>query len=157
MSRDVDLDRAVVERALGRALLGSALVGVGLGLLAVVFLMLSGGRADATTLPVVVLLLVGQLGGLCAAGVTGLLLRGVRTGARAPGPAAATAAGWLRRTARAVTAVGAVTAVALVALLEPQATALLTAVVGAVVLAQGVVVLIVLHRRLLRAARVAGD
>jgi hypothetical protein len=154
--RDVELDRAVVERALSRALVGCASVAVGLGLLAVVFLVLSGSRADATTLPVVVLLLVGQLGGLCAAVVCWSLLRGVRGAVRTPGAAASSAAEWLGRTSRTVAALGAVAAVALVVLLEPRGTALLTAVVGAAVLAQAVVVLTVLRRLLVRAAHAAG-
>lgn len=150
-----DVADALADRALGRATLASALLGVALGVLATAFLVLSGSRTDATTLPVVVLLVAGQLAALVAAAGCGARLRGAR---RAPGSGpgqAAAAARMLDQALPVLVAVGAAVVVGAPVLLQPRATALLSAVVGAVVLAQAGVALALLRRPLRTAARPA--
>lgn len=149
-----DLLRAVAERAAARAVLGSALAGLVAGVLALAFLWLSGSRVDATTVPVVVLLAVGQLAGVVAAGSTALHLRALRSGVPVRDTAERAQQG-LRTLARVTAVVGALTAVAMPVLLEPRATASLTALAGLGVLAQVVVVLTVVRRPLGRVARAA--
>lgn len=149
---DGDLVVALAERALARATLGAAVTGVVLGLLAAGFLVMSGNRLDATTLPVVVLAMIGQLGGLAGAAACAVRLRRLRAGGR-PRDLARGAQHSLRLLARAVLAVGAGTAVLLVVLLDPLGSAVLASVLGAGLLAQVVVVLTVLRRPLGRASR----
>ncbi|MFC5997420.1 hypothetical protein ACFP6A_01560 [Quadrisphaera sp. GCM10027208] len=149
-----DLLRAVAERAAARAVLGSALAGFLAGLLALAFLWLSGSRVDATTVPVVVLLAIGQLAGVVAAGSAALRLRELRSGMPVRETAERAQRG-LRTLARVTGVVGALTAVAMPVLLEPRATASFTAIAGLGVLAQVVVVLTVVRRPLSRVARAA--
>lgn len=149
-----DLLRAVAERAAARAVLGSALAGLLAGLLALAFLWLSGSRVDASTVPVVVLLAIGQLAGVAAAGSTALRLRDLRSGVPVRATAERAQRG-LRTLARVTGVVGALTAVAMPVLLEPRATASFTALAGLGVLAQVVVVLTVVRRPLSRVAQAA--
>lgn len=152
---DEDLLSAVTERALARAVLGSAGTGLLLGVLAAAFLVLSSSRVDATTVPVVVLLLAGQAGALAGAAAAAVGLRRVRAG-HEPRRAAGVAQRTLRQLAVAVVAVGAVIAVAMPLLLQPRGTAALMSAVGLGVLAQVAVVLTVLRRPLQRVARAPG-
>jgi hypothetical protein len=147
------LATALAERALGRAAVGSSVAGLALGLLAVAYLTLAGGRFDAGTGPVVVLLGIGQVAGLAAACACALRRRGLRSSHLAPQGVAAAGGRDLQLVLTAVVVCGGVSAVALPVLLTPHGTALLTTVVGVGVLAQLVVVLAVLRRPLQRAAR----
>lgn len=150
---DPDLAAAVAERALLRATAGTALASVAVGALAVVFLALAGSRWDATTAPVVVLLGVGQLGGIVAAGTCAGRLRAVRARTGMPAAQAGVAARALDVLVWGVSAAGALAAAALSVLVQPRAVALLSALLGLGVLAQVVVVMVLLRSRLRRVAR----
>ncbi|MFP5334731.1 MAG: hypothetical protein ACLGIV_05390 [Actinomycetes bacterium] len=147
-----DLLMAVTERALARAVLGAAVAGAAAGAIATAFLVVSSGRVGAGTLPVVVLLLLGQTAGLVAAAGAALRLRRVRAGDDPRGAAAATDRA-LRVTVTATTVAAGLLAAGMPVLLEPRATAALTSAVGLGVLAQVCVVLTVLRRPLRRVAR----
>lgn len=149
---DGDLAAALAERALARSVLGAAGAGLALGTVALLFLVVSGSRLDALTLPVVALAGVGQVTGLAAAAACVLRLRQVRAGG-SPQLLAAAAQRTLRVLGQAALVVGVLAAAALVLLLEETGTALLGAVVGTGLLAQVVVVLTVLRRPLGRASR----
>jgi len=148
-----DLLAAVTERALARAVLGAGGAGVLLGVIAVAFLAMSTGQAQSATLPVVLLLMVGQVGGLAAAAACVLQVRRVRTDPADARQVAEAAQRVLGRLAVAVAVAGVVVAVVMPLLVTPRGTAALMSAVGLGVLAQLVVVLTVLRRPLSRVVR----
>ncbi len=150
---EVDLADALAERALARAATGTATAGTALGALALVFVLLAGGRLDATSLPQLLVLGTGQLAGLAVAWTVSARLRAVRTSpGTGPGHASG-AAGVLGRAVTAVPAVGAVLALGSIVVLTPRSASAFSAVLALALLTQLALVLHVLRRPLLRAAR----
>lgn len=148
-----DLTDALAERALARTAGALAVTGVALGVMSVLFLVLAGSRLDAGSAPQVVLLSLGQVAALVAAGATVLRLRSVRSHPGS-GPAAAHATSvLLDRLVVAVPVVGTVVGAVMVAVMTPRVTALLSVIVSLAVLAQLAVLASVLRRPLRRAAR----
>lgn len=149
---EADLAMALAERALARAVLGTAAAGMLVGVVALLFLVLSQGRLDALTVPVVALAGTGQLTGLAAAAACAVRLREVRAG-RVPQQRALAAQRSLRVLGQSAIALGAVLALVLVVLLDPTGRAVVGAAVGGGLLAQVVVALTVLRGPLGRASR----
>lgn len=146
------LAAALADRALARATLVTGLAGVVLGMVALGFLLLTGSRLDALTVPVVVLAGVGQLTGLAAAARCAVALRRARSG-RPHRTEAGAAARFIRGLALAAAVLAAVVAAALVVLLDPLSGAVVGVALGAGLLAQAVLVLAVVRGPLARAAR----
>ncbi len=145
-------DAARVASRLARASLGLSLGGVVLGLFAVGALVTAGGRLGATSLPPVLLLGVGQVGGLVGAAGCAVRIRPVLSGGVAPHVAAAAAVRSLDRLLPAVAAVAALTAAAMPVLLRPAPTAAFSALVSLALVAQLLVLVAVLRAPLRRDA-----
>lgn len=148
-----DLADALAERALARAAGGLAAAAVVLGTLAAVSLVLAEGAAPARTLPPVVLLTAGQLGGLAASAAALAGLRKVRS---RPGTGPAVA----KRTARlldrfvvAVPVVGAALGAVVTAVTMPRAASLFVSLVTLLVLCQLAAVAVAVRGGLRRAAQ----
>lgn len=149
---DAGLADALAERALGRATATAALAGLLMGTLALLFLVMAGGTLDARSIPPVLVLGIGQLTGLVAAGAGVTRLRAVRfepgTG---PGQAAG-AADLLRRLVVGTSVAAASVGVGCTLTLRPFATAAFSAVLAFALLTQFLLVLFVQRRVLLRAS-----
>ena len=146
-------DAARVASRLARASLGLSVGGVVLGLFAVGALVSAGGRLDATSLPPVLLLGIGQVGGLVAAAGCAVRVAPVRRGAVPPHLAAAAAVRSLDRLLPAVALVASLSAAAMPVLLRPAATAAFAALVSLALVAQLLVLVAVLRAPLRREAR----
>lgn len=158
MSDDVvDLADALAERALARTVAASAGCAVVLGVLALAFVQLAGGRFDATSAPQVAVLAVGQVAGLVLAWTTSRRLRAVRD-ARGTGPGHASgAAVTAGRAVVAVPAVGLLVGVVATVALTPRSTAAFSALLAVFLLGQLPLLLHLQRRGLLRAARPPGS
>jgi hypothetical protein len=144
---------ALALRALGRLATGAAGAGTALGLLALVFVLLAGGRLDATSLPQLVVLGAGQVAGLYLAAEG--FFRSRRVGAlpgSGPGEAAA-AAFTLSRAVVVVPAMGLALALGSIAVLTPRSASAFSAALALALLVQLTLVLHVLRRGLARAGR----
>ncbi len=152
---EVDLADAVAARALQRSANGAAVSAIALGVLATAFLVLAQGRLGPQSLPQVAILGLGQVVGLALALRCALRARALsRTDRRGSGPSEAeSAARDARRTVLGLTVSTAAIAGCLLVTLRPFALTALSVVLSVAVLAQLVVVLTTLRRRLLRAAR----
>jgi len=151
------LSDALAARALARVVTGAAAAGFALGLLALVFVLLADGRLDATSLPQVLVLGTGQVVGLVVASAAATRLRAVRA---VPGTGPGHASGAARTAGRAVvvaSVVGVVLAVGSIVVLTPRSASAFSAVLGLALLSQLALVLHVLRRALVRAARRPAD
>ena len=146
-------DAARVASRLARASSGLSLGGIVLGLFAVGALVSAGGRLDASSLPPVLLLGIGQVGGLVGAAGCALRVPPVRNGTVAPHTAAAAAVRSLDRLLPAVAVVAALSAAAMPVLLRPVSTAAFAALVSLALVAQLLVLVAVLRAPLRREAR----
>ena len=151
-SEDLDLADALAERALGRATSAAAVAGLAMGTLALLFLVMAGGRLDARSLPPLLVLGIGQLAGLVAAAGGVTRLRAVRSVAGTGPGHAAGAAGLLRRLLVGTAVLAAVVAAASVVALRPVVTAAFSALLALALLAQFLIVIFVQRRALLRAS-----
>lgn len=154
---DPDLADALADRALGRASSSLAIGAVALALMSLLFLQLAGGEPDARSLPQVVILGIGHLGGLLVAVACFVLLRRLRSavdaGRSGTGPdAAAEGAAWLGRLVVGVPVTAVAAAVALLVTMRPLATAVLSVAVGLAVVSQLAVLAAVQRSGLRRAA-----
>ena len=158
MSDDVvDLADALAERALARAVAACAACALVLGVLALAFVTLADGRLDATSLPQVAVLAVGQVAGLVLAWTLSQRLRAVRAG-RGSGPGHASGAALAaRRTVVAVPVVGLAVAAACTVLLEPRSTSAFSGLLAVALLGQLPLVLHLQRRGLRLAARPPGS
>jgi hypothetical protein len=152
----VDLADALAERALARTVAAGAGCAVVLGVLALAFVQLAGGRFDATSAPQVAVLAVGQVAGLVVAWTTSRRLRAVRA-ARGTGPGHASgAAVGVGRAVVGVPAVGLLVGAAATVALEPRSTAAFSALLAVALLGQLPLLLHLQGRALRRAARPPG-
>lgn len=152
-SDDIELADALAERALGRATAAVAVAGLVMGTLALLFVVMTDGAVDERSLPPLLVLGVGQVAGLVAAGGCATRLRAVR---RVPGTGPGHAAGaavLLRQVQLATLALGGLAGLFGVVALRPIVTAAFSAVLALALLSQFVLVLHTQRRGLLRAAR----
>lgn len=150
-SDDPGLAAAVAERALARTARGAALGGCALGLLALAFLFIADGTLDARSIPQLLLLGLGQLVGLGAAGLAVLAIRHCRVGHDAI-LQTRQAASRLFRAIQVLTIGSAGIAVGCLAVLRPFTITALSVVLSLAIVAQLALVLVALRGRLRRAA-----
>ncbi len=151
-SGDLDLADALAERSLGRATSAAAVAGLAMGTLAILFLVMARGALDARSIPPLLVLGIGQLAGLVAAGGGVTRQRAVRAEpGTGPGHAAG-AANLLRRLLVGTGVLAAAVGLGSVFALKPLATAAFSALLALALLAQFLLVLFVQRRALLRAA-----
>ena len=151
-SDDLDLADALAERALGRATSAAAVAGLAMGTLALLFLVMAGGTLDARSIPPMLVLAIGQLAGLVAAGAGVTRLRAVRSQpGTGPGHAAG-AAVVLRRVLVGTSLLALAIAIVSVIVLRPFVTAAFSALLALAILTQFLLVLFVQRRVLLRAS-----
>ncbi len=148
---EAGLGDALAERALSRAVSGSATAGLALGVLALLFLVLAHGAAGPNSIPQLLVLGAGWLAGL---GTAAALVPRLRAARSVPGSGPGHAAGAARLMARVVIGVpvlAGLLALGCVLLLEPRSVSGFSAVLSLALLAQFALVLHVLRRGLVRA------
>ena len=142
---------ALADRALRRAGAAATAGGFALGALALVFLLLAGGRMDATSLPQVFILGTGQVAGLVLGTGCQLSARGLAADPGSGQGRASDGARLLRRGMLATALVAAVAAAWALVMLRPLTVSALSVAIGSALLAQFLILLHLQRRALLRA------